>query len=365
MNLSIPPASSTMWDIVALGEVLLRLDPGESRIQASRDFRVWEGGGEYNVARNLSRTFGMRATIVTALVDNPIGRLVESLMLQGGVDQRHVHWFPFDGVGRSARNGLNFTERGFGIRAGVGCYDRAYTAISQLRPSDVDWHTVFGDERARWFHTGGIFAALSETSAGVAREAMVAAREHGTVVSYDLNYRPSLWNAVGGRPVAQEVNRQLVRQADVLFGNEEDFGAALGFEVEGVGDDLTDLDPSSFAAMINRVVMEYPNLRMVAVTMRSAPTSTRNDWSALLWSEARLFRSRAYRDLEVLDRVGSGDGFASGLVYGLLTGQPTSIALDLGVAHGALVMTTPGDNSMATLGEVERAIRSQSARISR
>jgi 2-dehydro-3-deoxygluconokinase len=365
MPLSIRSSSATRWDLVALGEVMLRLDPGEGRIHTTRQFRVWEGGGEYNVARGLARCFGMRTAIVTALADNPIGRLLEDLILQGGVDPRHVMWVPYDGVGRAVRNGINFTERGFGIRAAVGCSDRANTAASHLKSGEADWKTIFDGEGARWFHTGGIFAALSNASSDVAREAMTCAREHETIVSYDLNYRPSLWQAIGGQPAAQRVNRELVALADVLFGNEEDFSAALGFVVDGVGADLNDLDPSKFALMIKQVVSAYPNLRMVATTLRNARTATRNDWSALLWADQQTYSSRARGNLEVLDRVGSGDSFASGLIYGLLEGKDPPTALEYGAAHGALAMTTPGDTSMATLAEVEQAIAGQSARISR
>src|SRR5215813_3870646 len=180
------------WDLVSLGEVMLRLDPGDVRVNTARQFRVWEGGGEYNVARGLRRTFGMKTAVVTALADNPVGRLVEDLMLQGGVNLDHLIWVKYDGVGRRARNGLNFTERGFGVRAAAGCSDRGHTAVSQLKPGDVDWDALFAGG-VRWFHTGGIFAALSESTPAVAREAMQAARRHGVIVSYDLNYRPSLW----------------------------------------------------------------------------------------------------------------------------------------------------------------------------
>ncbi|HEX8153170.1 MAG TPA: sugar kinase, partial [Thermoanaerobaculia bacterium] len=234
MALTINDPESCRYDLVSLGEVMLRLDPGEGRIATARSFTAWEGGGEYNVARGLRRCFGLRTAIVTALVDNPVGRLIEDLMLQGGTDLSFVRWVSDDGVGRRSRNGLNFTERGFGVRAALGSSDRGHTAVSQLRPGDIDWERLFTGSGARWFHTGGIFAALSETTPDVAREAMKAARKHGVVVSYDLNYRPSLWKGIGGPEKAREVNRELVSLVDVLFGNEEDFSVALGFEVEGV-----------------------------------------------------------------------------------------------------------------------------------
>jgi 2-dehydro-3-deoxygluconokinase len=359
------PAGEVRWDCVALGEVMLRLDPGEDRTSRARSFRVWEGGGEYNLARGLSRVFGLRSTIVTALVDNPVGRLVEDLMLEGGVDLSHVIWRPFDGVGRKARNGLNFTERGFGVRPALGCSDRGHTAISQLRPGDVNWAALFASEGTRWFHTGGIFAALSRTTPDVAAEAMTAARRNGTVVSYDLNYRPSLWSAIGGKRRAQEVNRELVGHVDVLLGNEEDFTAALGFEVEGVDETLTTLDLESYARMVERVVAQFPNLHVVATTLRTARTASRNDWGALLWADGKLYAARLRSDLDVLDRVGGGDSFASGLAYAYLAGLGPAEAVEWGAAHGALAMTTPGDASMATREEVERLVRGGSGRVLR
>src|SRR5216684_6547182 len=264
MNINDP--SNCRHDLVSLGEVMLRLDPGEGRVATTRSFQVWEGGGEYNVARGLRRCFGLRTAIVTALVDNPVGRLVEDLMLQGGVDLSWVRWTADDGIGRRARNGLNFTERGFGVRAALGCSDRGHTAVSQMKPGEVDWERLFSGG-VRWFHTGGIFAALSETTSLVAREAMDAARRHGAIVSYDLNYRPSLWKGIGGPEKARSVNRELVRLTDVLFGNEEDFSVALGFEVEGVDEHHAALPAESFKRMIGKVCTEYKQLQAVATTL--------------------------------------------------------------------------------------------------
>src|SRR6266702_347874 len=272
------PREGCRWDLVSLGEVMLRLDPGDGRIHSTRAFQVWEGGGEYNVARGLKRCFGLDTAIVTALVDNPVGRLVQDLIYQGGVDASHLRWVKDDGVGRSARNGLNFTERGFGVRAALGCSDRGHTAVSQLKPGDVDWEAIFGKEGARWFHTGGIFAALSETTPQVAREAMAAARRHGAIVSYDLNYRPSLWKAIGGQERAQEVNRELAPLVDVMLGNEEDFTAALGFEIEGLDENHSRLEVEKFHCMIENARQEFPNFAAVATTLRHAKTATVNDW---------------------------------------------------------------------------------------
>jgi 2-dehydro-3-deoxygluconokinase len=364
-TLPLRPTSECRWDLVSLGEVMLRLDPGDSRIHTARSFRVWEGGGEYNVARGLKRAFGLRTAVVTAFVDNPVGRLLQDLIYQGGVDQSHVRWVADDGVGRTVRNGLNFTERGFGVRAAVGCSDRGHTAASRMKPGDVNWDEVFGREGARWFHTGGIFAALSETTPLVAKEAMAAARRHGTLVSYDLNYRPSLWKSIGGQTRAREVNRELASCVDVMLGNEEDFTAALGFEVEGLDANLSTLDVGNFHRMIQRAVGTFPNFKAVATTLRHARTATVNDWGAVLFHSGRLYESRRYEGLEIYDRVGGGDSFASGLLYGFLAGKDPQWAVECGAAHGALAMTTPGDTTMATLAEVERVMKGASARVAR
>ena len=365
LALDIKPKSDCRWDCVSLGEVMLRLDPGDERVHTTRSFRVWEGGGEYNVARGLRRCFGKQTAIVTALADNPVGRLVEDLMLQGGVDQSHVKWVKYDGVGREVRNGLNFTERGYGIRAALGCSDRGHTAVSQLRPGDIDWEKVFTSEGARWFHTGGIFAALSETTPLMAREAMDAARRNGSVISYDLNYRPSLWQSIGGQARAREVNRELAPFIDVMIGNEEDFTAALGFEVEGLDEQHSKLDVEKFQRMIEHAFKEFPNLKIVATTLRHAKTATRNDWGAVCYFAGELFQATPREDLEIYDRIGGGDSFASGLIYGFLEDKGPQWAVECGAAHGALAMTTPGDTTMATLAEVERAMKGGTARVAR
>jgi len=363
--LTIKQKAECKWDLVSLGEVMLRLDPYDGRISTTRSFRVWEGGGEYNVARGLKRCFGLDTSIVTAFADNPIGRLAQDLIFQGGVDQSHVKWVAYDGVGRTVRNGLNFTERGFGVRGAVGASDRGHTAVSQLKAGDIDWTLIFARQGARWFHTGGIFAALSETTPQVANEAMSAAKANGTIISYDLNYRESLWKAIGGKKRATEVNRELVKQVDVLIGNEEDFTAALGFEVEGVDENLSKLDVGHFQRMIERVVSSFPNVKAVATTLRNAKTATLNDWSAICYYDGKLYRASTREDLEIYDRIGGGDSFASGLIYGFLTGRDAQWAVECGAAHGALAMTTPGDTTMATLSEVERLMKGGSARVAR
>jgi 2-dehydro-3-deoxygluconokinase len=363
--LTIRKKSECKWDAVSLGEVMLRFDPWDSRISTTRTFRLWEGGGEYNVVRGLRRCFSMDTAVVTAFADNPVGRLVQDLIYQGGVDQSHVKWVPYDGVGRTVRNGLNFTERGFGVRGAMGCSDRGHTAVSQLRAGDIDWETIFANEGARWFHTGGIFAALSESTPQVAKEAMSAAKANHTIVSYDLNYRESLWKAIGGKKRATEVNRDLVRLVDVLIGNEEDFTAALGFEVEGIDENLAKLDIEHFRRMIERVIADFPNLKVVATTLRNAKTATLNDWSAVCYCDGKLYRAATRENLEIYDRIGGGDSFASGLIYGFLTGRDPQWAVECGAAHGALAMTTPGDTTMATLAEVEKLMKGGGARVAR
>jgi 2-dehydro-3-deoxygluconokinase len=281
-KLTIKEASSCMWDCVSLGEIMLRLDPGDERIRTTRTFRVWEGGGEYNVARGLRRCFGLRTAVVTAIPDNDIGHLLEDFILQGGVDMRHVKWVPFDGLGRKVRLGLNFTERGFGVRGAKGCSDRGHSAASQMKVGDINWKKIFAEEGARWFHCGGIFAALSATTADVAKEAMQAAKAAGTIISYDLNFRPSLWQDIGGMDRARQVNREIAPLVDVMIGNEEDFTAALGFEVKGVGESFSKLDVTAFKAMIQEAIAAYPNFKAVATTLRNAKTATINDWGAVL-----------------------------------------------------------------------------------
>ena len=364
MSLQIKPKEQCRWDLMSLGEVMLRFDPGDRRVWTTRNFDVSEGGGEYNVARGLNRCFGLDTAIVTAFADNPIGRLLEDLIYQGGVDQSLVRWLPYDSVGRSVRNGLNFTERGFGVRPALGCSDRGHTAASQLKSGDIDWEDIFGRQGARWFHTGGIFCALSETTPAVALDAMKAARKHGTIVSYDLNYRESLWKAVGGKKRAQEVNRSLASLVDVMLGNEEDFSAALGFDVPGIDENISNIESQAFQKMIEKVVAEYP-FHVVATTLRTAKTATKNDWGAICYESGNFYEAKYRQDLEIFDRVGGGDSFASGLIYGFLTGQGPQWAVECGAAHGALAMTTPGDTTMVTLKEVTQLMRGAGARIAR
>ena len=362
--MNIKPQEHCRWDQLSLGEVMLRFDPGDQRIWITRRFDVCEGGGEYNVARGLKRCFGLDTAVVTALADNPIGRLVEDLMNQGGVDHSLTKWVPYDGVGRSVRNGLNFTERGFGVRAALGCSDRGHTAVSQLQEGDINWNHIFRELGVRWFHTGGIFCALSTSTPAVAMEAMRAARENGVIVSYDLNYRDSLWKSYGGKKQAQQMNRQLAAYVDVMLGNEEDFSAALGYDVKGVGDEFSNLASENFQAMIEVVLKDFP-FQVVATTLRKATSATRNDWGAICYCDGKFYEAPRRNDLEIYDRVGGGDSFASGLIYGFLAGKGPQWAVECGAAHGALAMTTPGDTTMATLKEVEQVMKGAGARIVR
>jgi len=353
--MKIKSADQAKYDLVSLGEVMLRLDPGESRIRAAREFKVWEGGGEYNVARGLTKCFGMRTAIVTELVDNEIGRLVEDLISQGGVSSEFINWVEFDQVGRTARNGLNFTERGFGLRGGVGVSDRGHTAISQLKPGQLNWKQIFSGG-VRVFHTGGIFARLSESTPEVVLEAMQIAKASGAVISYDFNYRPSLWAGLGGKAKAQEISQQIAPLVDVIIGGVDDFTQSLGIET-------TEL---TFEAIVPEVVKQYPNLKVIATTSRELKSASQNSYSAVGWSsETGFVTSSISLEVEVLDRVGAGDSFTAGLIYCLLNDEPLLTALDYGVAHGALTMTTPGDNSMATLADVKSVIAGGSAALKR
>jgi 2-dehydro-3-deoxygluconokinase len=360
--LSIQSSTDVKWDMLALGEVLLRLDPGEGRIRSSRQFRAWEGGGEYNAARGLRRCFGHRTGLLSAFADNEIGRLLEELILQGGVDVDLVKWVPYDGMGRKVRNPINFTERGFGIRGAKGCVDRGHSAASQMKPGDYDWDSVFGKHGVKWLHTGGIFAGLSETTSQLAIEACQAARKHGVIVSYDLNYRPSLWQERGGFQAAQALNRQLAEHIDVIF------GVLTDDEPAGMPHSSDPADPFADQAKVLEAGMKtmmkrYPNLKAAAATMRRVHTASINDWAACAMMNGEFVRSRTYSKLDIMDRIGGGDGFVSGLIHGLLTGESIQTAVDLGVAHGAL--STPGDNSMATLPEVVKLAQGGDAKVSR
>ena len=365
VELNLRPREECAFDAASIGEVMLRLDPGDGRIRTARQFKAWEGGGEYNVVRGLRRCFGLKTTVLTAFADNEVGKLMEDFILQGGVDTSFIKWMPTDGIGRVCRNGLNFTERGFGIRGAVGCSDRANTAISKATPADFDFDHLFGEVGVRWLHTGGIYAALSEQSCETVVECIKTAKKYGTVISYDLNYRPSMWSAIGGKEKAQEVNKEIAKYVDVMIGNEEDFTACLGFEVEGNDANLKTLNIEGYKKMINKAAETYPNFKVVATTLRTVKTATVNDWSALCWAGGEIYKAKQYDGLEIYDRVGGGDSFASGLVYGLMTTGDAETAVNYGAAHGALAMTTPGDTTMASKKEVEAIMGGAGARVNR
>ena len=363
--LKIRPASETKWDCVSLGEVMLRLDPAFGRVRTTRTFQVWEGGGEYNVARAMRKCWGKRSSVVTALPINDVGWLVEDLIMQGGVDTSHIIWREFDGIGRNTRVGLNFTEKGYGPRAALGCNDRGYSSASQIKPGEVNWEKLFGEEGVRWFHTGGIFAALAPNTSEVVIEAVKVAKKYGTIVSYDLNYRGQLWKSQGGKEGAQKVNREIAKYVDVMLGNEEDFTACLGFEVEGLDEHISKIDPVNFKKMIATAVKQYPNFKVAATTLRNAKTASVNDWGAVIWAGGNFYEAPMRENLEIYDRVGGGDGFASGLAYGFLEGKGPQAAVEYGAAHGALAMTTPGDTSMVNVKEVEAIMKGKGARVIR
>ena len=363
--LRIRPAGECRWDVATLGEVMLRLDPGDGRIRTARSFQVWEGGGEYNVARALRKCWGKRATIVTALPRSEVGALVEDLICQGGVDMSHVIWRPYDGIGRTTRVGLNFVEKGFGVRAPLGCSDRGHSAASQLGPGEVDWERLFGAEGVRWFHTGGIFAALAPNTAVAVLEAVQAARRHGAVVSYDLNFRPSLWNGLQDKAAAQAISREILKQVDVLIGSGPDLIAYAGIDIDRLDPSRPALDPANFERAAQAAQGAFPELKVMAATLRDAKSATLNDWAGVLWADGQLYRSRTYANLEIYDRVGGGDGFVSGLACAFLEGKGPQAAVDYGAAHGALVMTTPGDTSMADAREVEALVAGGGAHVVR
>lgn len=342
--LNIKSKSECRWDLVSLGEVLLRFDPGDERLHTTQNFRVFDGGGEYNVARNLAKTFRKETAIITALADNALGKLAENLIRQGGVDTNEIIWRAADGKGENTRNGIYFIERGFGLRSPASCFDRANTAVSQLKSGEIDWTRIYTESGARWLHTGGIFTGLSETTLAVAREAMQFARENKTIVSYDLNYRDSLWKERGGREAANRLNRELLESADVAFG-------VFDFDSK-----LENFSENAFRQAAEKMLARFPNLKIVVSTLRDVHTASSHNLSAACFYQNQVFKAREYHNVEVLDRVGSGDAFAAGFVYALLEGKDAQFALDCGTALAALVMTTVGDNSSATLAEVERLL---------
>lgn len=361
MALKIRPSSECEFDLLALGECMIRLSPpGHQRIELTPIFEAYAGGGEYNVAYALAR-YGLRAGWVSRLVDNPLGHFIRNHAKASGMDLSEIVWVPYDGVGRTERIGLNFTEVGIGVRSSVSLYDRGHTAIAHLKPGEIDWKRIFSTRKSRWFHTGGIFTALSDSCAAVVADAMKAARDAGTIVSYDLNFRSKLWSSAK----AIEVTKKLVPHIDVLIGNEEDFQKVLGFEVEGADKNLKQLSVEGYKKMVRQVVKSYPNIKVVGTTLREVTSGLKNNWSAILYSDGSFYESRRYEGLEIEDRVGGGDGFCSGFIYGMLHNMSVQECVDLGAAHGALLQSTRGDTSMVTIKEVEHVMNGGSARISR
>jgi 2-dehydro-3-deoxygluconokinase len=358
--MNIKSASETTIDQLSLGECMVRLSPpGHGRIEFANTLEVWVGGGEYNVAYGLVR-LGLRTAFVSRLVDNPVGRIILNHGRAAGVDMSHVVMAEFDGVGRKDRIGLNFTEVGTSVRASVTMYDRGHSAAMNMQPGMIDFNGLF-NKGVRWLHTGGIFTALSDGTAGVVSEALQAAKAAGTVVSYDLNFRSKLWNS----QKAQKVTAGMIKNVDVLIGNEEDFQKVLGFEVPGVNNNLSNLHTSAYENMVQQVVKKYPHIKAVGTTLREVKSGLVNNWSAILWLEGTFYHSRRYEGLEIEDRVGGGDGFCSGLAYALLTGMSPQEAVDIGAAHGALLQSTRGDTSQINLSELRHVFQGGSARIIR
>jgi 2-dehydro-3-deoxygluconokinase len=361
MTLNIKPVDECQFDLVALGECMIRLSPpGHGRIEFAPALEVWVGGGEYNVAYALAR-LGLRTGWVGGLNTSPMGRIMANHARAVGMDISHAVTRKYDGVGKRDRIGLNFTEVGHGRRGSVTLYDRGHSATAGIRPGEVDWKTLFGEQGVRWLHTGGIFSALSETARLVAAEAIAAAHREGTIVSYDLNFRSTLWSSED----AIATTRPLVPLIDCLIGNEEDFERVLGYEAPGVDVEKGELDTSAFKTMVNRVVKDFPNIKAVGTTLRGVKSALINDWSAILWHEGQFYDGASYANAEIEDRVGGGDGFASGCIYGFLNGKGPQECVDLGVAHGALLMSTRGDTSQIRLEELLHVAGGGSARIKR
>jgi len=361
MALKIKSANECEFDLLSLGECMIRLSPpGHQRIELTPVFEAYAGGGEYNVSYALSR-YGLRTGWISRLVDNPLGHFIRNHAKASGMDLSEVVWVPYDGSGRTDRIGLNFTEVGIGVRASVTLYDRGHTAVAHMKPGEIDWKRIFIQRKVRWFHTGGIFAALSDSCAEVTLEALKAAYESGTIVSYDLNFRSKLWSS----KKAIEVTKKLVPYIHVLIGNEEDFQKVLGFEVEGTDEKLTTLPIEAYKKMVQKVVAAYPNIQAVGTTLREVVSGLVNNWSAIMYYDGKFYESRKFNNLEIEDRVGGGDGFCSGFVYGLLHGLSPQECVEMGTAHGALLQTTRGDTSMVTMEEIKHVMGGGSARIKR
>jgi 2-dehydro-3-deoxygluconokinase len=350
MSIKVKSKAATEFDFISLGEILLRFDPGDERIHNARSFKIFDGGAEYNVARNLAKVFGQRTSIITALADNGLGRLAEELAQTGGVDVSNIVWREHDGIGVNTRNGFYIIEKGFGIRPPTSYFDRGNTAVSQIKKSEIDWSFL---EKIRWFHTGGVFTGLSESTPEVAREAMRIARENGVIVSFDLNYRDSLWKNNGGKTAANKLNREILPLVDVVFG------------VFDYSSDLASFDDAKFKIAAQKMLADFPNLKLVVSTLRETHSASRHDFGAVCFDGAKIYQSKFYKAIDVLDRVGSGDAFASGFIYGLLESKDLQWSLNCGIACGALAMTTVGDTSMSTMTEILQTMESNNATVQR
>ena len=359
--LKIRDAKQCRFDHVALGECMIRLSPPQhGRIEFAPLLEVWVGGGEYNVAYALSR-LGLRTGWIGGLNSSPMGAIIRNHARAVGMDVSYAVERKYDGVGKKDRIGLNFTEVGVAKRASVTLYDRGHTATAGIQPGQINWNKLFREDGVRWLHTGGIFAALSDSTRAVVAEAVKAAHDAGTVVSYDLNFRSKLWDS----KTAIATTKPLVPSIDVLIGNEEDFQKVLGYAVEGVDVEKGELDTTAFKNMVNKVVRDFGNVKVVGTTLRGVKSATINDWSAIMWHDGTFYDGLSFANLEIEDRVGGGDGFASGFTYGFLTGKSPQECVDLGVAHGAMLMSTMGDTSQITLEELTHVAAGGSARIKR
>jgi 2-dehydro-3-deoxygluconokinase len=361
MPIQLRDAAKSNYDVLALGECMVRLSPpGHGRIEFSKTLEVDVGGGEFNVAYACSR-LGLKTGLVSKLPDNYVSRIILNHARSVGMCVSNVVMEKYDGVGRQNRVGLNFTEVGTGVRASVTMYDRGQSSASQMKSADVDWKKLFSEQGCRWLHTGGIFTSLSEATADTVTTALKAANEAGTITSYDLNFRGKLWSS----EKAIATTRNIINNVRVLIGNEEDFQKVLGFEVEGTDSNLRELPVEAYKRMVEKVVKAYPHVQAVCTTLREVKSGLINNWGGILWHDGQFYEARQFKDLEIEDRVGGGDGFSSGIAYGFLSGMNPQDVVNFGAAHGALLQTTRGDTSQVTLDEVMHVMKGGSARIQR
>jgi 2-dehydro-3-deoxygluconokinase len=361
MPIELRDSAKSKYDVLALGECMVRLSPpGHGRIEFSRTLEVDVGGGEFNVAYACAR-LGLKTGFLSKLPDNYVAKIILNHARSAGMCVSNVVMEKFDGVGRKNRVGLNFTEVGTGVRASVTMYDRGNSSASQMNPEDLNWKEIFNSAGCRWLHTGGIFTALSDATASTVKTALMEANAAGTITSYDLNFRSKLWSS----QKAIKITKEIAPLVQVLIGNEEDFQKVLGFEVRGIDANLSDLPIEQYKDMVLKVVKTYPNVKAVCTTLREVKSGLINNWGGILWCDGRFYEARQFKGLEIEDRVGGGDGFSSGIAYGFLLGMSPQEIVDFGAAHGALLQTTRGDTSQITLGEVMHVAKGGSARIQR